>query len=121
MTVSRLAQILVIATALPAAPPAHHNSALWGADGRAFQSGGPLPDFSWAGYHGGDTPLPNPAPSSNVRDYGARGDGATDDTASFQRALAEAPPGVILVPRGRYRLAGSLALTRTSSGAFVAY
>jgi hypothetical protein len=113
VTVSRLAQILVIATALPAAPPAHHNSALWGADGRAFQSGGPLPDFSWAGYHGGDTPLPNPAPSSNVRDYGARGDGATDDTASFQRALAEAPPGVILVPRGRYRLAGSLALTRS--------
>jgi hypothetical protein len=113
VTVARLASILVIATAVAATPPEHHDSALWGADGRAFRSGGPLPDFSWAGYHAGDARLPSPAPSSNVRDYGARGDGVADDTAAFQRALAESAPGVLLVPRGRYRLAGSLTLTRS--------
>jgi len=41
------------------------------------------------------------------------GDGVADDTAAFQRALAESAPGVLLVPRGRYRLAGSLTLTRS--------
>lgn len=103
--------ILLIA-ALPAALAAPHSSALWGADGQTFQSGGPLPDFSWAGYHAGDADLPSPAPSSSVRDYGARGDGQTDDTAAFKRALAEAA-GVILVPRGRYRIDGSLELSRS--------
>ena len=112
---ARLAQVLAIAAALPAGIPAiwPSHSALWGADGRAFVPGGPLSDFSWAGYHGGDRDLPSPAPSSSVRDFGARGDGVSDDTAAFKRALAEAPAGVLWVPRGRYRIAGSLALTRS--------
>ena len=104
--------ILFIA-ALPAALSVPHSSALWGANGQAFRPGGPLPDFSWAGYHAGDAALPSPAPSSSVRDYGARGDGLTDDTAAFRRALAEAAAGVILVPRGRYRIEGSLELSRS--------
>ena len=115
MSVARLAQVLAIIVALPAALPATlpAHSTLWGAEGSAFVPSGPLPDFSWAGYHGGDRELPGPAPSSSVRDFGARGDGVSDDTAAFQRALVEAPTGVLWVPRGRYRIAGSLALTRS--------
>lgn len=56
----------------------------------------------------------------NVRDFGAKGDGATDDWAAFQAALAEmknAPPerdasggGVLLIPAGNYFLSKTLVL-----------
>lgn len=45
-----------------------------------------------------------PAPS--VMDYGARGDGTTDDTVAFQIALAE--NRVVFVPGGSYKLSGEL-------------
>jgi hypothetical protein len=47
----------------------------------------------------------------NVRDYGAKGDGQTDDTAAFQKALAaagEAGGGTVYAPRGNYFFAGHL-------------
>lgn len=44
----------------------------------------------------------------DVRDYGARGDGITDDTAAFVAADAAADGRVIMVPRGTYRLAGNV-------------
>lgn len=55
----------------------------------------------------------DPAPTSrwNVRDYGAHGDGVTDDTAAFQKALdtaAAAGGGTVFAPRGNYFFAGHL-------------
>ncbi len=47
----------------------------------------------------------------SVLDYGAVGDGQTDCTAAFQRALAAASAaggGTVLAPRGNYRFAGHL-------------
>ncbi len=47
----------------------------------------------------------------NVRDFGARGDGQTDDTAAFQKALdaaGAAGGGTVFAPRGNYRFAGRL-------------
>jgi hypothetical protein len=47
----------------------------------------------------------------NVRDFGAKGDGKTDDTTAFQKALnaaAEAGGGKVLAPRGNYFFAGHL-------------
>ncbi|MEP6689244.1 MAG: right-handed parallel beta-helix repeat-containing protein [Gemmatimonadales bacterium] len=48
----------------------------------------------------------------NVRDWGARGDGTSDDTAAFQHALDAAGPagGTVLVPRGRYRFSVPLGI-----------
>lgn len=44
----------------------------------------------------------------NVKDFGAKGDGITDDSAAFQAAVDQAatttPNGVIYVPHGKYRL-----------------
>ncbi len=40
---------------------------------------------------------------ANVRSYGAVGDGKTDDTAAFQRAV-DAKRGGVWLPEGRYRL-----------------
>ncbi len=51
------------------------------------------------------------SPAYDVRRYGAKGDGRTDDTFAFQRALdaaAEAGGGVVHAPRGNYRFAGHL-------------
>lgn len=47
----------------------------------------------------------------NVRDFGALGDGTTDDTAAFQKALDEAAKrggGQVIAPRGNYLFAGHL-------------
>ena len=47
----------------------------------------------------------------NVRDFGAKGDGQTDDTAAFQKALdasAQAGGGTVMAPRGAYFFAGHL-------------
>ena len=49
----------------------------------------------------------------NVRDYGAAGDGKTDDTACFQKALdvaSQAGGGVVYAPGGNYFFAGHLNL-----------
>jgi len=46
-----------------------------------------------------------------VQDFGAKGDGKTDDTAAFQRALdaaGSAGGGVVFAPRGNYYFAGPL-------------
>ena len=47
-----------------------------------------------------------------VLDYGAKADGKTDDTASFQAALdaAAAKGGIVFAPAGTYLIAGSLSV-----------
>jgi hypothetical protein len=54
------------------------------------------------------------ADTVNVRDYGAVGDGTTDDTAAFQAAIATGH--AIYVPRGWY-IVGPLTLAQAMSGA----
>ncbi len=49
----------------------------------------------------------------NVRDYGAKGDGVTDDTAAFQKALDEAGAdggGIVRVPVGNYMIKTHLSI-----------
>lgn len=47
----------------------------------------------------------------SVKDFGAVGDGVTDDTAAFQLAIAAAGIGRnIFVPRGKYKITAQLAL-----------
>ena len=59
------------------------------------------------------TRVPWPATQFNVRDYGATGDGATDDTSALQAALAAAAKnngGVVFLPRGVYKITAGLSL-----------
>ncbi len=52
---------------------------------------------------------PRPAAFLNVRDFGAKGDGSTNDTSAFQTALdrcAALGGGEVLVPAGDYLIGG---------------
>ncbi|WP_052362527.1 glycosyl hydrolase family 28-related protein [Geminisphaera colitermitum] len=80
-----------------------------------------IPNCSFAGYHYGETPLPENtatdapatrfAPRINVKNFAAKGDGNTDDTEAIRAALASVKPdtgGVIFFPNGRYKISGVL-------------
>jgi hypothetical protein len=55
-------------------------------------------------------PPPAVVRSANARDFGAKGDGVTDDTAAIQRALdsIQGGSGVVHLPAGSYRITGTL-------------
>lgn len=90
-------------------------SLLWGESGERWTPTSRLPDFSHAGYHEGEKPLPTVAEVTNVRDFGAKGDGEHDDTEAFQKAIAAAKPGAIMVPAGRYKITRILTLDRSGT------
>ena len=72
----------VLALGLLTAPPRFvaaqagtDTSALWGTDGEEWTPTSRLPDFSYAGYHMGETALPQVPVWKNLKtDYGAKGD-----------------------------------------------
>lgn len=78
------------------------HSELWGKNGEKWTPQSRLPDFSYVGYHFGEDPIPVVEAASNVRDFGAVGDGEHDDTSAFIRAIAETEAGAIEIPPGRY-------------------
>src|SRR4051794_22335394 len=99
--------ILSIALLLCAAPTlaGETTSTLWGKSGERWQPTSRLPDFSFAGYHRGEAPLPLDLPvGANVRNFGAIGDGKHDDTAAFRKAIDQTDSGVIAISPGRYLL-----------------
>ena len=61
----------------------------------------------------GEAPIPSNPPTHNVRDYGAVGDGITDDTAALRAALLAAKVaggGVVFMPAGTYVVTSTLAV-----------
>lgn len=92
-------------------PPAHEGAARAGA----------LPVDARAGILGGGAPSLDSLVS--VADFGAVGDGVTDNTAAFQAAIDSlrggggggTPGGIVWVPAGRYAFDGSLALPPATS------
>src|SRR5258708_4432473 len=79
-------------------------SDLWGTNGQLWNTMSRLPDYSFAGYRSGRRALPNVPVTANVKDFGAVGDGKTDDTAAFESAIAAVNVGGIFILRGRYRV-----------------
>ena len=55
-------------------------------------------------------------PWINVRDWGAKGDGATDDTASIQAAYNSAPAGgaFVIFPQGVYIISAAIVVPRSN-------
>ena len=81
---------------------AQTHSALWGVSGELYDPYGRLPDFSYAGYRFGDTPIPDVSPASSVTDFGADGSDDLDDTEAFRAAIEATESGAILIPAGRF-------------------
>jgi len=86
---------------VPAAP---RYSTLWGESGENWSPESRLPDFSFAGYHCGEDRIPLVRSVTDVRRFGARGDGKTDDSAAFIKAIEATEKDAILIPAGRYHL-----------------
>ena len=78
------------------------HSELWGEAGEKWEPGGRLSDFSYAGYRMGERPIPLLRVTANVKAFGAKGDGETDDTEAFKEAIRRTNSGAILVPPGKY-------------------
>ncbi len=87
-------------------------SALWGKDGEKWDPAGRLPDVSYAGYACGEKPIPKVPVAASVRDFGAKGDGVTDDSEAFLTAIAKTGRGAIAVPAGRYRISKILEINK---------
>ncbi|MCX5659423.1 MAG: glycosyl hydrolase family 28-related protein [Planctomycetota bacterium] len=102
------------APAPPTTPDPARLSALWGADGGAWTPISRLPDFSHAGYRGGDTPIPTFDHVVDATTLGVKADGVTDDAPALQRALDATKSGLVLLPPGRILL-GSVVTLRHSN------
>ena len=97
-------------------------SELWGEHGERWSADSRLPDWSFAGFERGEGPIPTPAPTHNVRDFGAVGDGEHDDTEAFRKAIAAAEgavaegaaAGVVRIPAGRYTITDRLDIRSSS-------
>jgi hypothetical protein len=109
-----LTALLSLSFLLPgfAETPTATYSELWGRNGENWTPRSRLPDFSFAGYHRGELALPKVPPGVSVKQFGAKGDGETDDTPAFLAALAQVKQGAIEVPPGRYRITDLLEITR---------
>jgi hypothetical protein len=94
-------------------PKSPRTSELWGDRGERWSPRGRLPDFSHAGYGQGELPVPDVPVAVDVTDFGAVGDGVTDDTQAFLEALAAVEAGAVYVPAGRYLLSKVLRLERS--------
>jgi hypothetical protein len=53
---------------------------------------------------------PAMANALTVKDYGAKGDGVTDDTAAIQRAVNSTPAGTLVFSQGTYKLSKPITL-----------
>jgi hypothetical protein len=78
------------------------HSELWGKNGETWSPKSRLPDFSFAGYHFGEDPLPQINAVTDVTRFGAKGDGKTDCTQAFIKAIEATDKGAIIIPAGEY-------------------
>lgn len=60
--------------------------------------------------------LPSLLAAASVRDFGAKGDGVTDDTAAIRAAVAGAKDGLLTFPGGNYRITATIEIPLPERG-----
>jgi len=113
MTIRTLAPLATLGLAIVTYVSAQV-SELWGTNGEFWNPASRLPDFSFAGYRSGTTPIPTPPASVNVMNFGAIGNGIADDTTAFENAIAAANNGAITIPAGRYKITRVLYIQKSN-------
>ena len=103
-----------VTSALVASTCGAEVSQLWGTAGEKWSPTSRLPDFSFAGYRRGEEPFRIPSASISVADFGAKGDGSTDNTDAFKQAIQAGAGKLIQIPAGRFVLSDVLEV-RTSN------
>lgn len=70
-------------------------------------------DYSYAGYRAGERTIPHLKVTVNLKtQYGAKGDGITDDTQALIRAIKEIKSGVIFIPEGKYKITKQIKINK---------
>jgi hypothetical protein len=110
--IGRLLWFTAVVATIPFANGA--TSSLWGENGDRWKVDGRLPDFSRAGYHRGEAPIPTLREVANVKNFGAKGDGIADDTGAIRAAIAQTAHGAIYFPAGRYLITDFIQLTKSN-------
>lgn len=89
-------------------------SSLWGKTGELWKADGRLPYIARAGYGMGEAgkTIPEYPVTANVKAFGAKGDGLTDDSAAFNKAITATENGAILIPEGRYVITNLIYLNK---------
>lgn len=87
-------------------------SDLWGYEGEKWTPASRLPDFSQAGYRRGECSYRIPTEMVSLADLGAKGDGKTNDTEAFKKALTLGPDKLLLIPKGRFLITDQLEINQ---------
>ena len=67
----------------------------------------------YAGYRAGEAGIPTPKAGWNLkRDFGAKGDGRTDDSQALLNAIRSIKGGVLYIPKGTYVIARRIDIDR---------
>jgi len=86
----------------------------YGNHGEKWKAEDRIPDFSYAGYHAGEMPIPRESNATwNLkRNFGAVGDGKTDDTNALKQALQGNGKGILFIPAGTYLISDKISFGR---------
>lgn len=85
----------------------------WGKDGKQWDKKS-IPDFTSAGYKNGRVAIPYFKAGVNVTRFGAKGDGVTDNTAAFRKAILACKKNTaLIIPAGVYVLTDTLHISKS--------
>ncbi|MGQ7944298.1 glycosyl hydrolase family 28-related protein [Flavobacterium sp. WC2509] len=91
---------------------AQQYSQLWGKKGESWNKE-LMPDFTQAGYKKGKKEIPHFDSEISVKDFGAVGDGVTDNTIAFRKAIAKCRKNqAVFIPAGIYLLKDTLHISK---------